>query len=180
MRLQIVVLGLLVGLSCLFPVSSLVAGDPDTSKDGEAIRKVIAAGLAAANDHDPKAAAKIFHKDGTLTTPIGEVLRGPEAIEKLYALLYQEYDPKRGMPSLKKAVVKHDKVSIRFLRPDVALADITFISSGAIGPDGKDTGTTKGLVSYVFTREQGIWAVADKHVMDLPAIPDRPGDGPKK
>jgi uncharacterized protein (TIGR02246 family) len=171
MRLQAIVLGafLLTGLSCV--ASPLSAAEPDT--DEEAIRRVIAAGLAAANDHDASAMAKIFHKDATYTTPIGVVLRGPEAIKRQYALLYQVYDPKRGFPSFKETVVTQDRETIRFLRPDVAVADITYRLSDSVGPDGKPRGPTKGLVTYVLTREQGVWAVADKHNIELPEIRGR-------
>jgi uncharacterized protein (TIGR02246 family) len=177
MKTTFVVLPLLVAPALLLMALPARTAEPDP-KDEAVVREVVAARLAAANAHDPKAAVKHFHPDATLTNPLGQVLRGPAEIEKLYEALHAG-DPKRGIPSLKNTVVKHDRETIRFLRPDVATVGIVYTSTGGTGPDGKALGAQKGWLHYVITREKGTWGIAEVHVMELHDLTQL-GDKPAK
>jgi uncharacterized protein (TIGR02246 family) len=100
------------------------------------------------NAGDGTALARAFAVDADFTAITGLKAKGREVIAKghneILATLY------RG--SVNSATVN----SIRFLRPDVAVADVTFRFVGETRPFGLEQ-TTCGIVC---TREDGTWSIA--------------------
>ena len=138
--------------------------------DAAAIESLIAKLMEAANKNDVKAFAAVFSEDAEFTNVFGRTAKGRMAIEAMHAPLFVE--PRQpGLPSFVNARFETLESSIRFLRPDVACADVKWRQSGAIAPDGRPWGTRIGLMDWVATRENGTWAVAVSHNMDLPAMP---------
>ena len=91
---------------------------------------------------------------------------GRKAIEAFHRPLF-EGDGTKGIPSFKNAVLKIVDSRIRFVRPDVASVDVTWTQTGSV-LDGKDRGLRKGLMTWIATKERGIWGIAVMHNMDLP------------
>ena len=50
--------------------------------------------------------------------------------------------------------------SVRFLQPDVAVADGTYVITGAKGPGGEDLPAIEGLWSNVNVKAGGQWLIA--------------------
>lgn len=55
--------------------------------------------------------------------------------------------------------------SVRFLQPDVALADGTYVVTGAKGPDGEDMPALEGLWTNVNVKVGGQWLIASSRPM---------------
>ena len=126
-----------------------------TAEDEAAIRSVMAKGAEAFNQHDAAAAAAVYAADADLVNVRGDHLKGSVAIERglerAFATRYREARIKRG------------DVTIRFIRPDVALAYVTNEISGAgeAGSGGAPVQREIGL--RVFVKDGGVWRIAALH-----------------
>ena len=129
-----------------------------TAHDEQAIRNLTADFVAAWNKNDAKALAACFATDGDLINPAGRVGRGNSEVEKILA--EEQSGTFRG--TRMNLQQKH----LRFLKPDVAVADFEFHISGVHTPDGKQT-ELKGLLTNVFLREGEKWRVTSAR----PSIP---------
>ncbi len=131
----------------------------------------------AANRNDGDAFAMAFTEDADFTNVFGEVATGRQAIQQFHAPLFSE--PRQpGMPSFVHARLENLESRVRLLRPDIATVDVRWKQTGAIAPDGRPWGTRLGLMSLVLVREEGTWAIAvmhnmDLHNMDLPPHPQQ-------
>jgi uncharacterized protein (TIGR02246 family) len=125
------------------------------STDEAAIRKVIVEMTDAFNNHDGKAAARMYSQDARLVSVRGEMMNTRAGIEK-------------GLSSIlttraKIATQRTIDVTIRFIRPDVALANVTNELSGLVAPDGQALPAHQELSLRVFVKDDGIWQVAAFH-----------------
>jgi uncharacterized protein (TIGR02246 family) len=126
-----------------------------SSQDDAAIRKVIVEMTEGFNSHDGKAAARMYAPDARLVTVRGEMLIGQPAIEKgLSAILTTR---------AKAASHRTIDVAVRFIRPDVALANVTNELSGLVAPDGRELPSHRELSLRVFVKDAGVWQVAAFH-----------------
>lgn len=149
----------LVCVSALFGLANAIAqgqghamGSPT---DEEAIRKVVAEMTAGFNAHDAKAATSMYTADADLITVRGERFRGTVEFEK-------------GLASILATRAREAKhrtlnVSVRFVRPDVALAHVTNELSGLIAPDGQRPPPQQELSLRVMVKEGQSWRVAAFH-----------------
>jgi uncharacterized protein (TIGR02246 family) len=158
------------------PSSSAPATAPEGARpakpgEREAIRKVIAAGVAALNKHDDKAFAAVFHPDADFGHVAGWRGRGRKGILLAHLRFFQKGGPKPGGISYQKAVVRAAEPHIRFLRADVATVDVPWTLTGVTGSDGKVRPAEKGLAMLVLTREKGSWGVASYRLAFLPETP---------
>ena len=126
-----------------------------SSADEEAIRHVVAEMTAGFNAHDAKAATSMYTADADLITVRGERFRGTVEFEK-------------GLASILATRAREAKhrtlnVSVRFVRPDVALAHVTNELSGLIAPDGQRPPPHQELSIRVLVKEGQSWRVAAFH-----------------
>lgn len=126
-----------------------------SSADEEAIRKVVAEMTAGFNAHDAKAATSMYTADADLITARGERFRGTVEFEK-------------GLASILATRAREAKhrtlnVSVRFVRPDVALAHVTNELSGLIASDGQRPPPQQELSIRVLVREGQSWRVTAFH-----------------
>jgi len=138
-----------------------------TSIEEQAIHNLAAAVLDALNRGDTRAFAAHFHDNADFTNVVGMQVRGRDAIQAMHDALFTEPQTP-DWPSFRHAVATVHGVQVRFIRPDVAIADIRWSQKGALGPDGRPWNNRKGLMNWVVTRENGRWLVAASHNMDLP------------
>ena len=126
-----------------------------SSSDEEAIRKVIVEMTEGFNAHDAKAATSMYTADADLITVRGERFRGTAEFEKGLASIF----------ATRAREAKHRtlNVSVRFVRPDVALAHVTNELSGLIAPDGQRPPPHQELSLRVFVKEGQNWRVAAFH-----------------
>jgi len=110
------------------------------SADEVAIRDVFKRMAEFFTQCDPKAIANLFAPDGDRYSG-GKYARGRAEVEKMY----------EGVCSLTKGGKNRFDISVRFLRPDVALIDGTWFNDS--------TGTSAGL-TVITTKEAGQWLIA--------------------
>ena len=135
--------------------SASFAGEQTTStaEDEAAIRSVMAKGAEAFNQHDAAAAAAVYAADADLVNVRGDHLKGSveieRGLERAFATRYREARIKRG------------DVTIRFIRPDVALAYVTNEISGAA--EGGGVAVQREIGLRVFVKDGGVWRIAALH-----------------
>lgn len=148
--LPIIFVGLVFGYSASCCAQSLV-----NREDEEAIRKVIVGTTEAFNQHDAKAFTRFYTSDAELVTVRGERMKGAAEIEKGLAAIFAT--------RAKAVTLKTLDVSVRFIRPDVAVAHVTNELSGLVGPGGERLPAHRELSVRVLVKEQGQWLVTAFH-----------------
>lgn len=126
-----------------------------TRADEEAINKVIVEMTEGFNKHDARASTRMYTPDADLITVRGERFRGTTEFEKGLAQIFAT--------RAREATHRTLNVSVRFIRPDVALAHVTNELSGLIAPDGQRPPPHQELSLRVFVKEAGEWRVAAFH-----------------
>jgi uncharacterized protein (TIGR02246 family) len=82
-------------------------------------------------------------------------MKGRAQIEKGLATIFQT----RG----RNVTLETLDVSLRFIRPDVALVHVTNQLSGLLSPEGQTLPPHQELSIRVFVKDQGIWRITAFH-----------------
>jgi uncharacterized protein (TIGR02246 family) len=147
-----------VAAACVIGTSAARA-QRNTAGDEAEILAVMARGADAFNRNDAAAAAAVYASDADLVNVRGDHLKGAAAIEqglaRAFATRYKDARMKRG------------EVSIRFLRPDVALAYVT--NEITVAGEGGAPAVHRELGLRVFVKDGGAWRIAALH--NTPLVP---------
>lgn len=135
--------------------TTVMAQSAGSRDDEEAIRQIIAAMTEGFNKHDAKAATRMYTSDADLVTVRGEVMKGAAEMEKGLAAIFAA--------RAKEARLHILDVAIRFIRPDVAIAQVTTALSGLVSPDGQQLPAHRELSMRVFVKDGGTWRVTAFH-----------------
>ena len=127
----------------------------DSRSDEQAIKAVIAATTNAFSKHDAKAWVKFCAPDAQLVTVRGESMKGIGEIEKGLTTIFQTRARNVTLETL--------TVTVRFIRPDVALAHVTNQLSGLVSPDGQTLAPHQELSIRVLVKDQGSWRITAFH-----------------
>lgn len=147
---------ILVSLALMMQASTACAQGAVTPADEEAaVRKVIVEMTEGFNRHDARASTSMYLPDADFVTARGERFRGTEGYEKGLASILSTRAREASLRTL--------DVSVRFIRPDIALAHVTNELSGLIAPDGQRPPPQKELSLRVFVKQDGRWRVAAFH-----------------
>ncbi len=138
-----------------------------TDADEQAIHKLAAAVVDALNRADTRAYAACFHEDADYTSAVGLQVRGRDAVQALHDAAFTEPQTP-DWPSFRNAVTTLHSVRVRFVRPDVAVADLRWSQKGVLGPDGRPWDNRRGLMSWTAAKENGRWVVVTSHNMHVP------------
>lgn len=141
-------LGAFLSLLLLCGVAVSQAQKPqNSSRDEAAIRQIVRQVQDGWNAHDGRAFAAPFAADADYVVVNGMRIKGRSAIAQghvaIFTTIYKE--------SQNTATIK----SIRFLRPDVALAHVEW--NLEVGPSGQKA---RAINTMVLTRESGKWSIA--------------------
>jgi uncharacterized protein (TIGR02246 family) len=134
---------------------SVAAARAQTPADEQAIRSLMARTTDAFNKHDAKAWTAVCTPDARLVTVRGESMNGAAAIEKGLASIFAT----RGRNSKLRTL----DVTVRFVRPDVALAHVTNEMSGVVSATGETQPPHTELSIRVVVKEGGAWKVTAFH-----------------
>ena len=145
-------------LSCSYSV----AQTPQASASDEAaIRRVVQKVEDGWNAHDGKAFAAPFATNADYVIVNGMKIAGRETIEKGHAQIFSTI----YKDSNNKATIK----SVRFLRPDVAVAHVEWNLEFRVGGETKKA---HAMNSMILTKEGGEWSIAAFH--NTPIQPPTP------
>jgi len=144
-----------VSLAMLGTASISAAQQAGGNEEETAIRKVIVEMTEGFNNHDGKAAARMYTPHARFVSVRGDIMNGQAGIEKgLSAILTNR---------AKNATQRTIDVTVRFVRPDVALANVTNELSGLVAPDGHALPSHQELSLRVFVKDAGVWQIAAFH-----------------
>lgn len=121
----------------------------------EAIRALMVQTTEAFNQHDAKAWTRFCTPDAQLVTVRGESMKGVSEIEKGLATIFES--------RARRAILKTLDISVRFVRPDVALAHVTNEMSGVLSPEGQPLPSHRELSIRVVVKDQGVWRITAFH-----------------
>ncbi len=135
------------------------------NKDEDALRKRISEFQDAFNKHDAKLVAGFFAEDGDLVNPMGITGRGRGEVEKVVAGDLTNF--------IRDGKTTFTVTNIHFVKPDVAIVDMTHELSGVHGPDGAEMAAMKVLVTGVAVKKGDTWSWAAGRPM-VPFMPPPP------
>jgi uncharacterized protein (TIGR02246 family) len=138
--LFVAVLALVLGLG-------VVSLAQDTAADEEAIQQLDQRWKEAWTNGDAEAMAELFTEDADGIDPMGETDTGRAAIIETYRAEFAERP--------EGAQVDFEQTYLRFLRPDIAIADGTWAVTGA--PEAEEGPPTEGLYTVVLVKKDGQW-----------------------
>lgn len=151
-RISILAIMTAMGIIVLGYVATVEAQRTLEQANEDAIKQVIVEMTTGFNSHDGRAASLMYAPDAKLVTVRGEVMNGRAEIEKGLSSIFAT--------RAKNAMHRTLDVSVRFIRPDVALAHVTNELSGLVAPDGQELPAHQELSLRVFTKDDGQWRVA--------------------
>lgn len=126
-----------------------------TKEDENTIKKIVVEMTEGFNRHDAKASTRMYAEDADFVSVRGEVGLGREAAERGLQRIFET--------RARAATLKTEAVTVRFVRPDIALAHVTNELSGLTAPDGQTLPSQRELSLRVFVRNDGVWQVASFH-----------------
>lgn len=120
--------------------------------DEEAIKNLMAEMTNGFNNHDAKAATRMYAPEGDFVSVRGEAANGAADVEaRLAAILATR---------ARNAALKTMKMKIRFIRPDVALVHVTNELSGLVNASGQTLPAHQELSLRVLVKESGAWRLS--------------------
>lgn len=144
-----------VGLLLAFAQGAIADEEPGPA-DEKALQQQNDAFVAAFNRGDVKAVAEAYAPDADFLSAQGQRIKGRDALEKYFA---------KGFAASTGQRLRHSDCSVRFLKPDVAIADgIWEITGRAEGSPAR------GHYTAILMKRDGQWLI----VYDRPMVPVQP------
>ncbi len=141
----------------LLTVISLLpfASKGQNSQDKEAVKKVVIAFQDDFNDGSFKNAAAYSTTDWEHINPGGGIDKGRDSVLKTVRAVHQTF--------LKGVKMQIESMDVRFLTPDVAIADVIHKVGNYTTPDGVKHENERQIKTYVIVRKRGTWLLAQDH-----------------
>ncbi len=131
--------------------------------DEAAIRDILKEEVAAWNKGDANAYSRHFAEDGTFTNLLGMFFQGREAFRERHEQIF--HGAYRG------STKQSDIVSLRFVRPDVAIVESLQTVSGfqklLPGTSADANGRLRTRLLQVLVKNGGEWKIAAYHNVDV-------------
>lgn len=144
---------------------SPVISNAQSKPDDVAIRNILQEEVSAWNKGDAQTYSQHFAGDGTFTNIRGMFFTGHQAFLDRHAEIF------KGM--FRGTVLRQEVVSIRFIRPEVAVVEtLTWVSGfPASGPppgsQTDDKGRLRTRLLQVMVKDAGEWKITVYHNVDL-------------
>jgi uncharacterized protein (TIGR02246 family) len=154
-------------LCLVFLACTLVIGAAGSARAGEARDE---AAVRALGDNFAKAfvqknaeqRASLFAENGTFVTPVGDFLQGRVAMVK-------DFGPEAQQAVNGNTRAAFSNYRIRFLKPDIAVADALLTVRNVNGPDGTVIPVIPITFFYVASRHGDQWLIEDGRAHFAPA-----------
>ena len=155
----------------LFALSILALAHPldaQSSVDTAAVRNIVENEIATWNKGDAVGYSRDFAASGTFTNIRGQFFTGYPGYLKQHQVIFE------GI--FKNSRLKQDIVSLKFVRPDVAIVEtVTTVNGAAESPVGvtrDDKGRIRTRLLQVVANEDGTWKIMTYHNVDVkPGVP---------
>ena len=133
--------------------------DGGHGQDEAAIRRVLANWDRGWDTFDARLAAMDYADDADWVNAFGRKKKGRAELQTFLTGLF-------ARPDMKAARFTTTAVSIRFVRPDVAVASTDFQGVGQKTLSGEEMGTRVGHQIRVLANERGRWVIVSHQIMD--------------
>ena len=130
-------------------------GKGQSSQDKEAIKKVVNAFQEDFNEGGFKNAEFYSTSDWRHINPGGGIDKGRDSVLITVRAVHQTF--------LKGVTMRIESMDIRFLTPDVAIADVIHIVDNYTTPDGIKHENERHIKTYVVVKKKGKWLLAQDH-----------------
>ena len=138
---------------------------PQASSDETAIPNIIQEEITAWNAGDAVAYSRHFAEDGTFTNIRGQFFTGRQAFIERHDLIFKE--------QFHGSTLKQDIVSLKFVRPDVAVVEVLTSVTGYQKLSPKTSADAKGRLRtrllQVIVKDKGEWKITAYHNTDVKA-----------
>ena len=144
---------------CVAVPSARSQGVTSTARDSAAIRAVVGNWDRGWTAFDAHVAAQDFSADADWTNAFGKSRKGQPAIEKYLAALFVT-------PEIRSRTSTPSTITMRFVRPDVAVVTSDRQTSGQKTASGDTYPTRMTHDLRILVKERGRWWVVSHQVMD--------------
>lgn len=139
---------LIVLTSLALPAAAQTKG---SAEDRKAISGIALKWKETWNRHDMKATASLVAEDVDLVTVSGTWLRSRKEFEEDHAKSHEA--------ALRDSVLRVNRTSIKFIRPDVAVAHVEWGIEGLKDAEGKPRQPQQGIFTWVLEKRKGKWLI---------------------
>jgi uncharacterized protein (TIGR02246 family) len=144
-------------------LAATIAAIPQPSSDEIAIRNIIQEEITAWNAGDAAAYSRHFSEDGTCTNIRGQFFTGRQAFIERHDYIFKG--------QFHGSTLKQDIVSLKFVRPDVAVVEVLTSVTGfqklSPGTNADDKGRLRTRLLQVIVKDKGEWKIAAYHNTDV-------------
>src|SRR5262249_43584309 len=152
-------------LACTLVIGAAVLASAGESGDEPAVRALGDNFAKAFVQKNAELRASLFDENGTFVTPQGDFLQGRAAMVK-------DFGPEAQQAVNASTQAAFTNYRIRFVKPDVAVADALLTVRNANGPDGATTPAIPINFFIVAVRHGDKWLIEDGRAHFAPAPPN--------
>ena len=149
-------------LACTLVIGATASANAADTRDEASVRALGDNFAKAFVQKNAEQRASLFAENGTFVTPIGDFLQGRVAMVKDFGPEAQQ-----AVTATTQAALSNYK--IRFIKPDVAVADALLTVHNVKGPDGTIIPTIPINFFYVAVRHGDKWLIEDGRAHFAPA-----------
>jgi len=132
-----------------------IVGKGQSSQDKEAIKKVVNAFQEDFNDGGFINANDYSTSDWRHINPLGGIDKGRDSVLKDVRAVHQTF--------LKGVTMQIESMDIRFITPEVAIADVIHKVDNFTTPDGVRHENERHIKTYVIVKKKGKWLLTQDH-----------------
>jgi uncharacterized protein (TIGR02246 family) len=151
-------------LACTLVIGATVSASA-SARDEAAVRALGDTFAKAFVQKNAELRASLFAENGTFVTPVGDFLQGRVAMVK-------DFGPEAQQAVTPTTQATFSNYRIRFIKPDVAVADALLTVRNVKGPDGKIIPVIPINFFFVAARHGDQWLIEDGRAHFAPAQPN--------
>ena len=149
-------------LACTLVIGVTGSASADQTQDEAAVRALGDGFAKAFVQKNAEQRASLFAENGTFVTPVGDFLQGRAAMVK-------DFGPEAQQAVNGTTQAAFSNYRIRFINPNVAVADAVLTVRNVNGPDGTVIPVIPINFFYVATRHGNQWLIEDGRAHFAPA-----------
>jgi len=149
-------------LACTLVIGLTGSASADQAQDEAAVRALGDGFAKAFVQKNAEQRASLFAENGTFVTPVGDFLQGRVAMVK-------DFGPEAQQAVNGNTQAAFSNYRIRFIKPDVAVADAVLTVRNVNGPDGTVIPVIPINFFYVAVRHGNQWLIEDGRAHFAPA-----------
>jgi uncharacterized protein (TIGR02246 family) len=149
-------------LACALVISVTRPANAREAQDEAAVRALGDNFAKAFVQKNAEVRASLFAENGTFLTPVGDFLQGRVAMVK-------DFGPEAQQAVTPSTQARFSKYRVRFIKPDVAVADALLTVRNVKGPNGKLIPVVPINFFYVAARHGNKWLIEDGRAHFVPA-----------